>query len=193
MKKEWNLTEEVFDKFLLWLHPDRAEAGKKYESIRRHLILIFNCRGCADSEALADETIDRVIRRSQVMADTYIGDPAPYFITVAHNLYHNYASKRSRLSELDNDLPQQPDPDPDDEKVYQCLDSCMQHLAPASASLVLEYYKENKKAKIDNRKKLADQLGIGTNALRIRAHRIRGELQRCINECLTVSPVPEMD
>src|ERR1051325_10973722 len=94
MKKDWELTEEAFEKFLFWLHPNREEAGRKYEGIRRHLIVILTCRGCAEAEELADETINRVIRRAQQMADTYQGEPAPYFITVAHNLYLEYVAKR---------------------------------------------------------------------------------------------------
>ena len=38
--------------------------------------------------------------------------------------------------------------------------------------------------KIDHRKQMADELGIGMNALRIRAHRIRTGLEECLKECL---------
>ncbi|HVG22075.1 MAG TPA: RNA polymerase sigma factor [Blastocatellia bacterium] len=184
MRKDWELTKEAFDKFLSWLHPDREEAGKKYEDIRHHLIIILTCRGCSDAEELADETINRVIRRAQQMADTYQGEPAPYFITVAHNLFLEYVSKRPGRSELPPELPQQPDPDPDEGREYDCLDQCMQELKPGNRDLVLRYYREDKQAKIDHRKRLADEMGIAPNALRIRAHRIRLALQECIDKCL---------
>ena len=50
--------QEMFDRFLFWLDPNREEAAIKYEAIRRKLIKIFTCRGCIDAEDLADVTID---------------------------------------------------------------------------------------------------------------------------------------
>lgn len=184
MRKDWELTQEAFDKFLSWLHPDREEAGRKYEDIRRHLVIILTCRGCTEAEELADETINRVIRRAQQMADTYQGEPTYYFITVAHHLYLEHVAKRPVLSELPPELPQRPEPDPDDEREYDCLEQCVQRLKPSHRDLVLRYYQEDKQAMIDHRKSLADELGLAINALRIRAHRIRATLQECIDNCL---------
>jgi hypothetical protein len=50
--------------------------------------------------------------------------------------------------------------------------------------LILLYYQREKQAKIDFRKELADQHGIGMNAFRVRIHRIRTEVEQCILECL---------
>jgi RNA polymerase sigma factor (sigma-70 family) len=184
MRKDWKLTKEVFDKFLYWLHPDPEEAGKKYEEIRRHLVIILNCRGCAEAEELADEAINRVIRRAQHIAGTYKGKPEYYFITVAHHLYLEYVAKHKVWSELPPELPQPSDSDPDEEREYDCLELCVQQLSLANRDLVIRYYQEDKQAMIDHRKKLADELGIAVNALRIRAHRIRATLQECIESCL---------
>lgn len=189
MRKDWELTKEAFDKFLSWLHPEREEAGRKYEDIRRHLIIILSSRGCEEAEELADETINRVIRRAQQMADTYHGEPAPYFITVAHNLYLEYAAKRPARLELPPELPQKPGPDPDEELEYDCLEHCMQQQSPANRDLVVRYYEEARQAKIDHRKKMAAEMGLALNALRIRAHRIRVSLQQCIDNCLENGPV----
>ena len=54
----------------------------------------------------------------------------------------------------------------------------------ANRKLVLEYYRGEKKAKIDHRRSLAEQYGIALNALRIRAHRIRAALQECVETCI---------
>lgn len=193
MRKDWRLTQEAFDKFLSWFHPDREEAGKKYEDIRRHLIIIFTCRGCPDAEELADETIDRVIRRAQEIADSYEGDPAYYFITVAHRLFSEGNSKRQKRAEMPPDLPQPPQPDAEDDRAYDCLDKCIQKLSSGNRDLVLKYYQEDKQAKIDHRKEIADEIGIAVNALRIRAHRIRGQLKKCIEHCLINNAGNEMD
>ena len=123
------------------------------------------------------------------MADTYVGEPTPYFITVAHNVFREYMTNRRPHSELPPELPEPPGPDPDEELEYDCLEQCVQELRPAQRDLVLQYYRENKQAKIDHRKVLAEELGIGINALRIRAHRIRTALQDCVDRCLTRAPV----
>jgi DNA-directed RNA polymerase specialized sigma24 family protein len=50
--------------------------------------------------------------------------------------------------------------------------------------LVLQYYQEEKGAKIEHRRAMAERLGIPLNALRIRAHRIRVALRDCVSDCL---------
>jgi DNA-directed RNA polymerase specialized sigma24 family protein len=179
MKKDWVLTPESFTALLAWLHPDRNEAGKKYEDIRRRLIKIFTCRGCCESEDLADESINRVISRVEDLADTFTGDPALYFYGVANKVHQEYVRRRP--------VPAPPmviDEQDNLEEQSACLDKCMEKLTPANRQLVVQYYQEEKRAKIEHRKQLADQMGIALNALRIRAHRIRSALQLCVQTCL---------
>lgn len=179
MKKDWVLTQESFTALLAWLHPDPNEAGKKYEDIRRRLIKIFGCRGCCEPEDLADESINRVIIRLKDIADSFTGDPALYFYGVANKVHQEYVRRRPVP------VPPLPDAEPDDlERDYACLEKCLDTLTPANRELMIEYYREEKRAKIEHRKQLADQLGLALNALRIRAHRIRTVLQQCVQKCL---------
>jgi hypothetical protein len=60
----------------------------------------------------------------------------------------------------------------------------MEKLPPDNRVMVLSYYQEEKQAKIDYRKRLADELGINMNALRIKMCRIRASLQECLMECV---------
>jgi len=179
MRREWDITQDAFDRFLGWLDPNREQAGTKYEDIRRKLVKIFTCRGCPDYDELADETINRVIRRIQELADSYTGDPALYFYGVARIVFLEHVRKSPAVLPL-------PPPDPPEQKEqeYQCLDRCMKVLTPQNRELMLEYYKEDKHAKIVHRKELAGRLGIAVNALRIKAHRIRVSLQVCVENCL---------
>jgi RNA polymerase sigma factor (sigma-70 family) len=185
MKKERFLTQEDFDRLLVWLATDRELAAQKYEEVRRRLIKIFVCRGCLEAEDLADDTINRVAGKVQTIAETYTGDPAVYFYGVAHKIHLEYISRtRARLS---SSPPPPPRPEPDSDKKeqdYECLERCMQQLTPNNRELVLQYYQQDKRAKIDNRKLLAQQLSIALNALRIRAHRIRTVLQQCVSDCM---------
>ena len=177
----WELTPESFERLLLWLNPDREKAGRKYEEIRRKLITILSSRGCTCPEDLTDETFNRVTRKVPEIIDNYVGDPSLYFYGVAHKVYFEWVRRNGR--ELVP--PPAPDPPEETEQEHECLERCMDCLTSKCRDLVLEYYQDEKKAKIDRRKELADRLGIAVNALRIRAHRIRTSLQECVFDCLS--------
>lgn len=182
MKKDWILTQELFDELLSWLNADRERAGQDYEDIRRRLIKLFTCRNCHESEDLADETINRVANKVKEIRDHFVGPRAPYFYAVASKVYQEYLRKRT---------PPPPPPaytSEDIELEYACLEQCLERQTPANRKLVLEYYRGEKKTKIDNRKGLAERYGIALNALRIRAHRIRSVLQECVQNCLSQAP-----
>jgi DNA-directed RNA polymerase specialized sigma24 family protein len=193
MKRDYPITQEAFDGLLGWLDTNREQAALKYERIRTRLIKIFTCRGCGEADDLADETINRVTAKVDSIASSYTGDPALYFYGVAQKVHLEYLRSRPVLQnsigagreqgsinvvEADNDIEQE----------YACLERCMDQLPLESRRLVLEYYQEEKRAKIDCRKRLAEELGIAVNALRIRAHRIRLQLQQCVHACLEQNP-----
>jgi RNA polymerase sigma factor (sigma-70 family) len=174
-----------FDELLSWLHPDRDQAGRKYEDIRRRLIRIFIHRGCTTAEDLADETIVRVTRKVREVRAAYNpgDDPALYFYGVARNVYREYLKRRPEPPAA----PPPPPADDDDDDVtphYDCLEKCLKRLTPRNRELILEYYQTEEGPKIESRKKLADRFGLALNALRIRTHRIRAELKKCVQECL---------
>lgn len=177
--RDWSLTQESFDQLLAWLDSDREVSGRKYEGIRTRLIKLFACRGCADSEDLADECINRVAKKLPQVISTYEGDPALYFYGVARHIHHEYLRRRpvpapEPLPLADEDL----------EEEYDCLSQCLEELPLDNRKLILEYYREEKRAKIDHRKEMALRLGLAVNALRIRAYRIRAALEECVQTCL---------
>jgi hypothetical protein len=49
--------------------------------------------------------------------------------------------------------------------------------------LITDYYKDEKRQKINNRLSLAERLGIPLNALRSRAQRVREKLEQCVMQC----------
>jgi DNA-directed RNA polymerase specialized sigma24 family protein len=178
MNKEWVLTQAALDNLLAWLSPNRDEAGAKYEAIRARLIKLFTCRGCAEAEDLADETINRVISKLGNLAEDYRGEPALYFYGVAKKVRQEYQKQKFRPA------PPPAIPRDDVEEEYACLEQCMRTFPPDQKRVLIEYYQGEKRAKINNRKRLAREMGIALNALRIRAHRLRAGLQRCVEECL---------
>lgn len=179
MKSGWALTEEAFNNLLAWLDKDRDRAGEKYERIRCELIRVFARRGCPIADELTDETINRVTRKALEVAQNYNGDPSLYFYGVAKNVFKEYSKKQP------GSLPMPP-PDPPEEKEQRlgCLDVCLDELDAESRELILEYFRGEKRGKIERRKQLADRLGVTLNTLRMRAHRIKLTLQQCVADCL---------
>jgi DNA-directed RNA polymerase specialized sigma24 family protein len=179
MNKDWVLTQESFDALLAWLDQDREQAGRKYEEIRVRLIRIFTCRGCLEPEDLADETINRVTKRLKDIEADFEGERAKYFYGVANKVHQEYLRRPPP--------PPPPAPPPDSDQIEledECLERCIEKLAAENRFLVVEYYREEKKAKIDHRRQLAEKLGIALNALRIRAYRTRVLLLECVNNCV---------
>ena len=179
-RAKWELNQESFEALLRWLNSDREQAGKRYEEIRGRLIKIFSARGCAEPDLLADETINRVAKRVEEISQTYEGDPALYFYGVANKIHMEQLRKQKPIETLPPPVPALDDY----EEEYDCLEGCIGHLPAGSRDLVLQYYEHEQQDKIAQHQRLADGLGIGLNALRIRAHRARQALRKCIINCL---------
>ena len=190
MPRQRASTAEDFNALLAWLHADSETAASIYETIRGDLIRIFRWRGCSDPEGMADETIIRVTRKVGEIAASYTGSPSAYFYGVAKNLLHEYERKRetSLSPQVEQLVLPAPVVEEDDssERTYECFEQCLKKLKAHERKLVLQYYQDNGRAKIDRRKKMADALGVDLNALRVRTRRIRAKLRECIEQCLAV-------
>lgn len=187
MKKSWVLSQDAFDAMLAWLDSDREVAGAKYETIRVRLIKIFVCRGCASAEELADETINRVVSKVQEIVSNWEGDPALYFYKVAQNIYREWWRQMARQVDGPVDAPAISSIVVN-EVEYECLEQCLRELDHDERSLVVDYYQNQGRTKIEQHKKMAAEMGIAVNALRIRAHRIRLQLRKCVLQCLEAQP-----
>ena len=185
-----DINPEDFERFLRWLDPDRERACEQYEATRRKLTRFFVCRGWeVDAEQLADETINRVIIKMRVLADTYEGNRLPYFYGVARRVNQERIKKQIEEDEAARKLRAMPgspvaDASGERERLDHCLDDCMKGLSSGNRELIQKYYLGEKHEKVVHRKELADEVGIAPNALRIRAHRIRTDLRRCVEGCV---------
>jgi DNA-directed RNA polymerase specialized sigma24 family protein len=191
MYRESTITSENFEKMLSWLSQDRDEAGRKYEEIRRNLIEIFIWRGCGEAEDMADEVVNRVITKVEEILLKYNGDPALYFYGVAKKLLMEHQRWQKRHGSLPEtlQLPTETNQNEMVEIVHDCLARCIQKLRPDDSELILQYYSGERQAKIRNRRGIALKVGIASNALRVRIHRIRVTLEGCIKSCLRTQNV----
>ena len=178
-RDEWVLTQEALYKLLSRLDPDIELAGQKYEQIRRSLIIFFQHRGCLTPEEQVDETIDRVARRLSEGAEIYTDNPFLYFYGVALNVFHEYQRKQPPPSAL----PILTDSS-ESERRFKCMNRCLQKLPAETRLMLTEYSQGDHHARTENRKRMAKQMGISLNTLRIRVHRLREQLGLCVKKCL---------
>ena len=182
---KWTLTGEAFHKLLLSLDPDVQRAGEIYENIRLTLIKFFDWRGVHFPEDCADETFNRIIRKLD--AGETIEDVKTYCHGIARFvLLETLKNPDHKRTDLDNlpPLVSLVQEEPTSNLRLECFTNCLQQLPPETRQLILEYYQDETRAKINNRVLLADKLGLPLNALRSRAQRIRMKLEVCINKCL---------
>jgi DNA-directed RNA polymerase specialized sigma24 family protein len=177
--------QEVFDRFLLRLDPDRDRAAEQYENMRRKLVKYFQWRDCGFPEDHADEVLKRMIGKIAQGED--IQNPFSYCYGVARMVLLEIRKDRAREQTAVRELGQSQPPSEHERNrglAVECLNRCLQTLSPENTHLILKYYEDKRGAKSENRKQLARDLSIPLNALRIRAHRLRETLEECVQKCL---------
>ena len=196
MREGVPVLKTAFDRLLQQLDPDRERAGEKYEKIRQKLLNLFRWRGCAFPEELVDRTMDRVARKVEEGAE--IRDLCLFSHGTALNVLREHwrEAQKHQVKSLD-DLPPSRHAvgDPievkerererlENEKRLECLDRCIQNLPAQQLLLITKYHQGEGSVRIAQRNDLAARLGIPLNALRIRACKIRKQLEACISQCM---------
>lgn len=191
MRKNWTPTEEAFQKFLKWLDQGVDSGGERYQEMRRRLIAYFDRKNCSGPEDLADDTLTRVAQKLDEKGDITGMSPAHYCYVVAKFVFLEYL-RRPEQSQASLDDPTgtlQPiavassEPDAVAQERLECLELCLRKLPSTDRELIVEYYQGEQRAKIERRVRLAERLGVTTNALSIRACRIRQRLEVCVRRC----------
>jgi DNA-directed RNA polymerase specialized sigma24 family protein len=197
LRQERVLTQRAFTRLLEWLDDGTDSQGASYIEMRRRLVSYFDRRNRFSSDELADETLNRIGRTLEngVIAIT---PPARYCYVVARFvLLEDFRRERvhvrldderrggdgSALCTLGRATPAEDLPI--GEQRMDCLERCLENLKPQQRDLVIEYYRDTRRQKIERRRSLAARLGVTMNALAIRACRIRGALEACVEACCT--------
>ena len=183
MRKNDSFTSEGFTRLLGWLDRDPEAAGQRYEALRVRLIKVFAGRGCHEAEELADRTFDRVIKKLPEIIDSYVGDPSHYFLSVGRHIHLEWLRGLKQNSDVDVNLLGVAAPVERADPEFDCLDECLKSLPSNQSELLISYYREDKSAKIEFRRTMAEGLGITPTALQIRLHRIRKALRGCVEDC----------
>jgi DNA-directed RNA polymerase specialized sigma24 family protein len=194
-KRDWELTPRAFRGLLDWLDEGAHSEGRRYLEMRRRLAAYFDRKNCPAPDELADETLNRVARRLEEEGDILCEAPAKYCYIVARYVFMEHLRGERKADVLREDLrrrrpggdtnPPAGDEGPGlREKMLTCLERCAGELDPPSRETIFRYYAGGERARIENRRALAAELGVTANALSVRACRIRDRLEECVRRCL---------
>ena len=191
-QKDRALSAASFDRLLKWLDQGADSKGRNYLVMRRRLVDYFDRKNCTAPDELADETLNRVARRLQEEGITEAESPARYCYIVARFVFMEHLRSSARERRLIDEFGRSRDEaitggvegNERYAKMLRCMGACIEKLDPAKREIILRYYVGKERAKIENRRALAESLGITPNALSIRACRIREELESCVRRCM---------
>jgi DNA-directed RNA polymerase specialized sigma24 family protein len=193
LREEPTITQIAFARLLAWLDDGVESHGERYLEMRRRLVTYFDRRNRPSAEDLADETLNRIAKTLEQTGAIATKPPARYCYVVAKfvlledvrrerrlvpldETWHGTAGREAAHVGSDTGLKVR-------EHRLDCLDRCLEELKPDQRELIVEYYAEVRRQKIERRRDLAARLGITMNALAIRAFRIRDGLMACVEGC----------
>lgn len=183
------LTQTGFDKLLATFDADRDAAGAKYESLRTRLIKFFEWRNCDDGEELTDKVFDRVIKKIEEGEE--IQNVAAYSATVAQFVFKEDCRRREKLFRSIEDTPEiaqiadKTDFRVDENEAVKmnCMEKCLAEFSLENRRAIVAYYDTDERTMISTRKRLADEMKISLNVLRIRVCRLKAKLETCTKDC----------
>ena len=177
------LTARGLSAVLAVLDPDPERAALRFEGLRSRLVKFFTWHGVLTAEECVDVTFDRVGRR--LAEGTRIGasEPTCYFYGVARNVLREHRAAQAREIRQRASWPRPAaalsEPIGGDAHTWRdSLELCLEELPGPDREVVLEYYREDGSLRIARRHEMAARLGISSAALRVRMHRLRGEIER---------------
>jgi len=193
IQQDWPAEHGAFRRFLNWLDQGDDSGGQRYLEIRHRLVQYFDRKSCSSPDELADETLQRVARRLSEEGEIRDLSPAHYCYIVAKFVFLEYQRSPNRAqvsleavaarhAATSGTVP----PAAEEQGIrLNCLENCLQKLPEEHRTLILEYYRHERRSKIECRREMAVRLGVTMNALTIRACRIRERLEQCVRTCCT--------
>jgi DNA-directed RNA polymerase specialized sigma24 family protein len=176
-----------FTRLLERLDPDPDRAATAYERLRAALEKFFDWHGAWPPEECADETLDRLALK--LGSGLQIDDLRGYARGIARLVLLEWRRRPVPVSMDQHTEPvlALPAEETDHQGLMACFDRCLAALPTDSRTLVLEYYVAERREKIDNRRRLAQRIGLSESALRNRVQRVRDRLERCVETCTEAS------
>ena len=167
------MADAAIDRLLSVLDPDPVCASEKYAALRLKLLKYFEWNRAAWPEDLAHEVICRALARIHEGQPVYASNPQSYFFGVARNVLMEHWKR------MPDPLPLSEAPETrmvsiegaEQTERRLLLSECLQQLPPDDRDLIVRYYSEGSDC-------VRQHMGISSNALRIRIHRIKARLEQ---------------
>lgn len=176
-----------FKQLLTFFDTDLDRAGARYRDLHRRLVKFFEWQGLREPEEHADEALDRLLRK--IAGGEPVANVDGYALAIARCVSLEARKRSEREAEILRLVPQVETEEPrlgddDAERQQECFERCLATLSATNREIILRYYTGERREKIEARRTLAQSLGIDLNALRVRAHRIRSQLETCVAQRL---------
>jgi DNA-directed RNA polymerase specialized sigma24 family protein len=193
-EKHRTLTGQAFQRLLNWLDRGTDSQGHSYLEMRRRLVNYFDRKNIQNPDDMAEETLNRVAMRLEEEGITESEAPARYCYIVARFVLMEQLRSNRRTEALLAEMKYKTEvnalhvfvetENDQNEAILNCLERCINKLEPISREIIIRYYGGKEREKIENRRGLAEGLGLTQNALSIRAFRIRQKLEECVKQCI---------
>ena len=174
-----------FNSLLLMLDSNREQAGIRYEELRQRLISYFRHRECLTPEDLADKTFTRV--SGKLVEGEEIRNIGAFCFGVARMILKEHWTSLNKQPSSLTDLPagQEPSCDPFrteaeieiERQKLERMEWCFDQLRDEDRQLLNDYSIRA------NREHLAHVLGTTLEYLRVKVHRLREKLKKCVEAC----------
>jgi RNA polymerase sigma factor (sigma-70 family) len=186
IKSLWTLTQEGMDLLLARLNTNREVAGINYQELRGKLTIFFEGRRCSNAEELTDETLTRVA--CKLASGEPIIDLNRYALGVARYILKETQRRPESLVVQFDELPPEYDLQlalkaasaarEAEERQWkeEIMRRCLQEMPQHDRELLIEYYQRGETSRTEDRRKIAERLGMTPNALYLHIHRLRGRL-----------------
>ena len=186
--------EALLDLFAL---SEPKMAAERFIWLRTKILRFFSWRGKSWADELTDEVLSRLARKVAEGAVTEAGDLPGYALGIARRVLSEslrWQSRRSRDLAALAYLGESPWPEPESlEQALNHVEECLATLGAEEHDLLLSYYEGAGSERIQVRRRLAKRLGIPMNALRLRAFRIRRQLQKCLRKWASLDDSSEVE
>jgi hypothetical protein len=184
LQKRRELDQQSLEALLRALDPDRDRAASLYAHLFERLRSLFEWNGFEPSDALADQTLDRLaLRLSQESQGVEpVREPARFAAGIARMIMQETRRNEQRMKEAAEEFQQGAFAyaTGEKERISAILNDCLERISADRRLLIERYYSSDARNHIGVRAALAKELKISLNALRNRAGRIRADLENCI-------------
>jgi DNA-directed RNA polymerase specialized sigma24 family protein len=172
----------AWNALLAFLDRGRGDRGAAYVEVRRRLQFFFEWKGCAAAPELADEVLNRVAAKLAAGEEIHTGEPLRYVLGVARlvSLEAYRRMGKQRAEDEAHVAADDRDERLDGERRLAALEACLDGLPARARELLVRYHAHSAGRDAEHRRELAEEWRLSANALRIRVHRLRDQMESCV-------------